>query len=794
MHRSWLRLWIAAATFALTLGFVLWRFEFSTDISAFLPTGDDRERAELSKQIVRSELSRTLVVTVQASSLPRTLEASRHLERALREDSALAQELLFIQGGPPEGIERALWEWYHPRRLSFVARTAALAHERVSDSGLQEATVELKRRLASPLSTLVSRVAPEDPWLTIIDLMDSLSARARSLSVIEGRFVAQDERAVLLLGTRASAFDGEAQRRVLARLDAAVDRTRQASSEPLTVESAGAARFAVHAEQAIKRDVQRISSWSIGCMLLLCLGLFRSLRLMLLAMVPIGCGMLAGVAGSLLLFGSIHGLTMAFGASLIGVCIDYVVHFYSHHLLAPKAGGPQQTLRHIWPGLALGAGSTMIGFAALAGSTFPGLREITVFALLGVSVALLTTLWVVPLLVRQSPRPTPALAALGRTLNDKLQSLQRHRRWLWIIPASAAAVAIVGVPSIRWEDNLAQLTPAPRAMLEQDQRVRELVAQFDSGRFVVAVGDDDEHALQINETLVGALEQARHAGELQAWQNAWPLLSSSTTQREVAAIIRQAHLPQRWPTLLEAEGFQAESFEPFFKLLSKPRPDPITRSMLNDTPLEPLVRPFRVELGSRVGYLTFLGGIEDPGALEQRVQAIEGAVFIDQAALTTQASRGYRQRILQVLAAGLGLIVVLLSLRYRKACMTLSALAPSLLAASFALGALSLLGVTFNLMSLTALLMVITVGVDYGIFMTEARRHLSAGTGRPDDYAATLVALAVAWSTTVFGFGLLALSEHPALNAIGWVAMVGVSASFLLAPIINVLLIPKDHA
>ncbi len=59
MHRSWLRLWIAAATFALTLGFVLWRFEFSTDISAFLPTGDDRERAELSKQIVRSELSRS---------------------------------------------------------------------------------------------------------------------------------------------------------------------------------------------------------------------------------------------------------------------------------------------------------------------------------------------------------------------------------------------------------------------------------------------------------------------------------------------------------------------------------------------------------------------------------------------------------------------------------------------------------------------------------------------------------------------------------------------------------------
>ncbi len=792
LHRPWLRLLLAATCFAATLGFVIWRFEFSADISAFLPTGDDRQRAALSKHVVRSELSRTLVVTLHANQLRETIQASRRLEQALRDDPVLSQELLFIQGGPPEGVERAIWESYHPRRLSFVASTPKLARERVSDAGLRQATAELKQQLASPLSTLVSRVAPEDPFLAIIHLMDSLNANAASLGVVDGRFVTDDERAVLLLGTKASAFAGETQRRILERLQAATAHVEQASSGGLTVETAGAARFAVHAEQSIKRDIQRISSWSIFCMLLLCLGLFRSLRLMALTLVPIGCGMLAGVAGSLLVFGSVHGLTLAFGASLIGVCIDYVVHFYSHHLLAPEPGGPPQTLRRIWPGLMLGAASTLIGFAALAGSTFPGLREIAVFALLGVGFALLSTRWVVPLLVRRAaPTPT-ALLSLGRLLERMLRAIRRHRRWLWVVPLGASAVAIAGAPSIQWEDNLAKLAPAPEALLEEDRRVRERVAQFDTSRFVVAVGADDQKALQVNDSLVTVLDAARRAGELSAWQNVWPLLPSSTTQREIAQIVREARLTKRWRPLLEAEGFQAGSFEPFFTALNEPHPEPLTYRQLSGTSLEPLLRPFRVDLGSQIGYLTFLREVNDPEGLERRVGSIDGAVLIDQTALTTRASRGYRQRILQVLGVGLALIGVLILLRYRDIRMALSALAPSVLAAAFTLGLLSLMGLTLNLLSLTALLMVLSIGVDYGVFLTEAQRRNAANKDAEQhrDYSPTLVALTIAWSTTVFGFGLLALSEHPALNAIGWVAVVGVSASLVLTPVFNVLL---DH-
>ena len=68
----------------------------------------------------------------------------------------VAPQLAFLEGGPPEGIDEAIWSLYYPRRLSFVAADAEAARALVSDEGLRGAARELAGQLARPLSTLVS--------------------------------------------------------------------------------------------------------------------------------------------------------------------------------------------------------------------------------------------------------------------------------------------------------------------------------------------------------------------------------------------------------------------------------------------------------------------------------------------------------------------------------------------------------------------------------------------------------------------------------------------------------------
>jgi predicted exporter len=93
---------------------------------------------------------------------------------------------------------------------------------------------------------------------------------------------------------------------------------------------------------------------------------------------------------------------------------------------------------------------------------------------------------------------------------------------------------------------------------------------------------------------------------------------------------------------------------------------------------------------------------------------------------------------------------------------------------------LTLAGVALNVLSLTALLMVVSMAVDYGVFLVETAGDRAA-------MPATLLSLVVACVTTVLGFGLLGLSDHPALSSLGLTAGTGVIAGLISAPSVLVL-------
>ncbi len=758
--------------------FVALRMEIVSDVTHFLPDANDRSLARLSKEIAQSELTRTMVLAIGGPSADVARAAGLDLEAALREEPRVSPQLAFLEGGPPQDLERAMWELYQPRRLGFVADDGAAAEALTTDAGLAETARDLKRRLASPLSPLVSRVAPSDPFLALTRLFERLEGgRADGLAVVDGRFMTDDERhAFLFLGTRAAAFDGGAQRPLLEGLEDAFAEVNARHDGALTLQSSGVNRFAVRAETMIKGDIIRVSSLSVLGLLLLCALLFRSLRLVVLTAAPVSAGVLAGCAVNLALFGRVHSVTLAFGASLIGVCIDYAVHFYSHHVLAPDPGGPKRTLAHIWTGLLLGATTTVAGFTGLAWSSFPGLRELAVFAGAGIGTALLATRWLVPPLMPAVREPRPFQRRLAIRAGRLLDGMRARRRMLWALPAAAIGVIALGAPAVEWNDDIAALNKLDPALLAEDEAVRAKITRYEQGRMVVALGESEEEALQINDRVERALADAAAAGELKGYRTLAPMLPSAARQRAVQGALRSADVWPRLERALVREGFRPEGFAPFREALEAPPAEPVTFAELASSPLAPFVRPFKVDLGERTAFLGFLHGVAAPDAVAARLAGIDGAVFVDHGALMSQIYRTYRSRTVDLLLVGLAVVLALVALRYRSASRTLAAFAPAVLAAGVTVAVLALLGLPLNLLALTALLMVVSMGVDYGVFLVEA------ATSHPAGLPATLIGIIVACASTVLGFGLLALSDHPALQTIGVTSAVGIVASLLLAP------------
>ena len=99
---------------------------------------------------------------------------------------------------------------------------------------------------------------------------------------------------------------------------------------------------------------------------------------------------------------------------------------------------------------------------------------------------------------------------------------------------------------------------------------------------------------------------------------------------------------------------------------------------------------------------------------------------------------------------------------------------------------LSLLGTELNLLSLVGTLLVLSIGVDYGIFMVET-------SGRGVESVAALLSIVIACLTTVLSFGALGLSDNPALRAIGLTTGLGSLLSLVLAPSFLMLLRPPSE-
>jgi predicted exporter len=750
--------------------------ELSAGLTHFLAAESELQLASLSARIADSALTRTMILSLGAPAVETAVAAADDWASVLESHPETAS----VRSGPSSTFASDVFEIYFPRRLLFLSsRPEVELRERFSDAGLRAAARTLRDELVLPESQLIKAIAPADPLLAFPAMLRRFeAARLGGMRLRDGHFVdAEAAHAILFLTTRHSAFDAEHQAAFADFIERSFGALDARFGSVLSLERSAIHRFAAASEQLAREDMRRISAVSLAGIALLLMILFRSPFLLLVSLLPLAGGILAATSAGILIFGELHVITLVFGATLIGVCIDYPIHYLTHHFLLPGRGGPLASLRRVWAALAMGALTTVAGFAGLAWSGFPGVREIGVFAGIGVLAALLTTAALLPPLLPRSPRPVALQRRLARGFATLLGSLERRRGLLVGIPLAAAALGAAGLPRLAWDDDLYLLNaPLEPEWVAEDERVRARVSRMDAGRFVVALGSNDEQALRRNDAVYARLAAAREAGLVEDFHSLHAFLWSEDLQaRNVAAVRAFPGLFARTAAALEAEGFRPEAFAPFAVALREETPEPLRLRDLLDSPLAPLVDSFRIELDGGVALITMLRGVKDPAGLEGVFAGLEDVHYFDQQRFLAELYGRYRERTSTLIVLGLFAVLGLLYLRYRRVSLSLAAAAPALLGAAATLALVSLSGTPINLLHLLGLLLVLSFGVDYGIFLLETGTH-------SESMAAALLSIATACASTCLAFGLLATASFPALRALGTTTGLGVLWSLILAP------------
>jgi predicted exporter len=768
---------------ALALALAIWcalRLEVGSDITRFMPVDSRSPLAALSARLADSELTRTLVLSVGGRESRLAARAAGELARELRSHP----EVEWIRSGAGEEDLERLHRLYFPRRHAFLS----LDPERelpalLSEEALARRARELRLLLAGPASPLLEQMARSDP----IGAFERIAARFRRgsprLRSLGGQLVTEDGHAVLFLATRSSAFASGAQGAFLADLEAAFETAARrveaeaGSGAGLVLELGGAHPFAVAAERSIRRDFNAIATLSFAGVAAVFLLLVGTLRSFLVVAIPPLAGILVATSLGLWIFGRLDGLTMAFGTILMGVGIDYSVHLLIHDRLAPGPASPRATARRLGPSLSLGALTTMASFAGMAVTSFPAFREISVFSMAGVATAWLATRFLLPdWLPLAAPLP-PRAPRAAASLAGLYAALALRRRAFAGVALAAGCLAALALPRLVWVDDLSKLTSFDPQLVEEDRHVRERVASFETGRVVVGLAQREEAALLLSEAIERRLASAVEAGHLEGTRSLADLLRSRELQRRNQDLIRRdAGLPARVAAAFGREGFREDAFEGFRAELLAPPPAALTRAELEAAGLGHLLAPLLLDLHGDLGVVAYLRGVRSPEGIRAALADLPGVHLFEQGAFASGIYAEFRATTLRQLAVGSALVVLLLLLRYRAWRPALTAFLPSLLVALLLLGLLALLGLPANLFHVMSLVMVMGMGVDYGIFLVDSM-------GRPEGHGATLLSLLVSCLTTAFALGALALSAEPSLRAIGVTAGVGIALSYLLAPL-----------
>ncbi len=582
-------------------------------------------------------------------------------------------------------------------------------------------------------------------------------------------FSPSGDRALLLAETKAAGYDLDAQARALAVIKERFTAVRAGAG--MTLLLSGPAVIATLSQDAIRAEIQLLSVAASVLVVAILWFAYRSPRPVLLSALPLLSAILTGMAAVGILFGYIHGITLGFGITLLGVAIDYPIHFFSH---LDGCLGVKGSLRRIWPTLRLGAITTAMGYLAMITTAYGGLAQLGIFAIVGLLTAAACTRWVLPVLL-------PPLWAPSLPARDGLTWLLYPNPMVAVIFLVSGILVLLALTVIApplWKDDLAALSPIPGDVLALDRQLRTALGAPETSHMIVISAPDAETALQRGERLGKTLESWIHEGRLTGFESAARYLPSRKTQRE-----RRLSLPEPAPLAenldhaLTGLPFKTGLFEPFLQAVEATR----TRPLLHLKDLE------GTALGLRVSSLLFqtdrgwnavlpLAGVQDPERLSRDLARRHhgDGYYLNMKQETQRVMAQFRDAALLRLGWGAVLITMALWFGLKNWRRVLAVLVPVTLAIVVDVALLLWLGSGLNLFHLVSLLLVLGIGIDYSLFFSRPDRELSVRKR-------TLHAVLVCSGSTIGVFGMLALSSLPVLRAIGQTVAIGALLSLLMA-------------
>jgi predicted RND superfamily exporter protein len=848
VHRPVATLVVMGALIALALVGVS-RLRPDTSLQAMFARNDPAADA-LVRVLDRFSGAEELLVLVTTSEPdpPKLIGFAERFEKALTSSADADRLVDAVLYRADDDTARFFREQLVPAGMFYLDdQSFADARRRLTPDGMRQqlARTAAALRQPSPAAAAAAKViAKNDPLRLhefLLSRMAGVGAFGGGGGGLPGENGPEGETALLSPDQRALLIRviGKASPSDLAFSKALVDaatRAKDASNAGgLSVSFGGAYAIATTSERALRADSSSsVTGAFVSLIVLFAIVYRRPLRLLVLAVFPLALGSLLGFGAYAVADRSMTILSAAVGAMMVGMGIDYSIHYLTHYEKLRGAGmdavaAATESSRGLFGALFAAWITSVMGFAVVGFSRIPALGTFALLGSLGLGGVYLTSLTVVPALLmltegrRRKKAASEAVGGRARlrfSVEPLLAWVMRHARTCIVVSLVVFFVALgIGLflpgPILPLEPDLSVMHPRPNPALETQAEIARRFGSVPGSLIVYLRAQTPEQLIALAHEVDRRLQQPgpRDAGVVGTIGLATVLPDPTIVQKRLGEISpgEADRVVADFRAALadsDFDGSRYDGYARFLHTLLSRREAPTIHDLLKYRRLAQIMLPApALQPGAALptDAITLISLSHPIDERESRAAAVNstrqaladlpGVTLTGLPVMGHDAEAGVQRQVAPLFFLSLAMVLGYVIIHFRSPRDAALSLTTAVFGMVVLLAVMRLSGTRLNMINLIALPLLIGMTVDYGIFLVSLAR-----LGREHDphaspesllvhIASAGQAVLVCAGATLLGFGSLAWISVPAVRSLGIVVVIGMvsalaGAFFLLAPVL----------
>jgi 1-acyl-sn-glycerol-3-phosphate acyltransferase len=770
------------------LGFGISRLKITESIFATLPKGKSFE--EFNRLIENKSIINQIVFSIRINPEIDTDEARMLAETFA--DSLNKNTRNYIKNiqAVRSNIQQDVYD-YTFARFPELIDSAYYQHIRnkTNPDSIKNAVSASYKQLLAPGGTFLRQYILNDPLGISGKYFRDLNAvnNSNGMTVEEGLMFSKDRKQIIVMA--ATSYDSGNSARNIELYNHVeefkVSWSKQHPHNPFSYFGT----FEIAAQNAIqvKHDSYTTMIIALTAILLIMIWYYRKLLIPFYVVLPALFGGVFALGTIGFFRPEISGISLATGAVLFGILLDYSFHFFTH---LRHTGSVKVAVKEVSEPLLTGSLTTILAFSALHFANSAVLQDFGLFASLSLSGAALFTLIGLPVILQTFRFDYKHIPGEKKIFNFP-EIPSRFRTAILFVVAILTVVLLYFSQFTEFDSSFENLSIHSPDLKEKEQLLTGINPANEKRIYLFSMDKSREKAEEINYQVFQKLTVLKTKKKINGFVSSGSFLIPQKIQEERKTRWRDFWNNDKKNRTFAAidqsasqNGFNRSAFENFKSWISGEYENPVNeKELFSELGLNNLVES---NTGKTTLITTLVARQDQLAAVKTELRKISGVEIFDRGELAAELLTMVKDDFNYILVISASIVFLTLLIVYGRFELTILSFLPMVISWIWILGIAALLGIKFNFVNVVITTFIFGLGDDFSIFVTEGL--LSKYKYGKDTLRSYQSAIVLSAFTTIVGTGVLIFAQHPAIHSIALISVLGIICilfvSFIVQPVV----------